>query len=178
MADRAPVLVVLSGRPGVGKTTISRRLGASLRAAVLRVDVIESAITRSGTERVPVGPVGYAVAAEVARSCLAVGTPVVVDAVNPVPEARAGWPVLAAEIGAEVVLIEVVMGDAGEHRRRVEARESDVDGLIVPSWDDVLTTDYVPWDEPRDGPRLVVDGADCDAAVATIAARLRITAAG
>lgn len=172
MADRAPLLVVLSGRPGVGKTTISRRLGAALGAAVLRIDVIESAIARSAPERVPVGPVGYAVATEVARSCLAVGTPVVVDAVNPVPEARAGWPLLAVETGADVVLIEVVMADADEHRRRVESRESDVDGLVVPSWQDVLTSDYVPWDETRDGPRLVVDGGDGDAAAETIAARL------
>lgn len=172
MADRVPTLIVLAGRPGVGKTTVGRRVAARLSAAVLRVDVIESAIIRSGLAEQPIGPVGYLVAKEVARGCLAIGTSVVIDAVNPVAEARAGWGSLAGETGAEVVMVEVVIGDSAEHRRRVEARESDVGGLIVPSWADVLASEYVEWDEIRDGARLVVDAADCDAAVEAITAQL------
>lgn len=139
MADRVSALVVLAGRPGVGKTTISRQLGAVLNAAVLRIDAIETAIVRSSAAGPPLGPVGYVVATEVAFSCLDVGTSVVVDAVNPVSEARVGWSALAARTGAPLVMIEVVLADTVEHRRRVQTRSSDLDGLIVPSWPEVVT---------------------------------------
>jgi shikimate kinase len=38
-----PELIVLSGLPGVGKTTIARELGRSLAAVYLRIDSIEHA---------------------------------------------------------------------------------------------------------------------------------------
>ena len=38
-----PVLIVFSGLPGVGKTTIARELGRSLAAVYLRIDSIEHA---------------------------------------------------------------------------------------------------------------------------------------
>lgn len=33
---------------------------------------------------------------------------------------------------------------------------------MVPSWDEVESRVYVPWDEERDGQRLVVDMTDAD----------------
>lgn len=65
----ALVLVVFAGRPGTGKTTLAHRVGSQLRAAVLRIDTIETAIIRSGLATPPVGPVGYLVAGEVAAGC-------------------------------------------------------------------------------------------------------------
>jgi predicted kinase len=161
------VLVVFVGRPGTGKTTLARLTAAELTAAHLRIDAIEAAVIRSGLAKSPLGPVGYVVAHEVAASCLAAGTPVVVDAVSPVPEARAGWLELARAAGAPVRMIEVVVSDPAEHRRRVEERRSDVDGLVVPTWRQVTAVAYEPWDTRRDGPRLVVanDGSPDDAMV-------------
>ncbi len=155
------------GRPGTGKTTLARLTAAELGGAHLRIDAIEAAVIRSGLAKPPLGPVGYVVAHEVAASCLAVGTSVVVDAVSPVPEARAGWLGLARAAGAPVRMIEVVVSDPAEHRRRVEARRSDVDGLVVPTWRQVTAVTYEPWDTRRDGPRLVVanDGSPDDAMV-------------
>jgi predicted kinase len=163
-----PLLVVLAGRPGTGKTTLSRRLAVELRAGYVRVDAIETALVRTGTAEPPVGRVGYAIAHEIALGMLRLGTPVVVDAVNPVPEARAGWWLLT-EV-ARVVVLETVVADEAEHRRRVTDRRPDLTGQTVPTWDDVLTGDYVTWDEARDGPRHLIDTTDTDQAVA--AARL------
>jgi predicted kinase len=165
----SPALVVLAGLPGVGKTTIARALAARMSAAVVRVDAIEAAIVRHGLDSHPVGSIGYAIAHEIASDCLRVGTPVVVDAVNPVAVARAGWRSLAASRAAPLTFVEVVLAEGAEHRRRVASRVSDLDGLVVPSWDDVLACGYEPWDVSRDGIRLVVDGADTAAAVDTIA---------
>jgi predicted kinase len=159
------VLVVFVGRPGSGKTTLARLTAAELRAAHLRIDVIEAAVIRSGLARPPLGPVGYVVAHEVATSCFAVGTPVVVDAVSPVPGARAGWAALARASRVPVRVVEVAVSDPREHRRRVEARRSDVADLAVPTWGQVTALAYEPWDSTRDGPRLLVvnDGPPADA---------------
>ncbi len=165
---RGAVLVVFAGRPGTGKTTVSRLVAAELKAALLRVDAIETAVIRCGLARPPVGPVGYVVAHEVAATCLAVGTPVVVDAVNPVPVARDGWRRRAAEAGVPLVVVELELSDVAEHRRRVEQRRADLEGQVVPTWEQVVAEEYEPWDEARDGPRLLVDTLDTETALAAI----------
>lgn len=167
------MLLVLSGLPGTGKTTLSRPLAARLGAALVRVDAIETALLRTGTTTPEgLGPAGYVVAHEVAAACLAVGTPVVVDAVNPAPQARAGWVGLAERAGVRLVVVEVHLPDEAEHRRRVEARRPDLEGQRVPTWDEVAARDYVLWDEARDGRRLRVDGTDADAAVDAVLAHV------
>lgn len=151
------------GRPGTGKTTLARLASAELTAAHLRIDAIEAAILRSGVTT-PLGAVGYAVAHEIAATSLRAGAHVVVDAVSAVPAARAGWAALAAGAGTPLRVIEVVVTDALEHQRRVEGRKSDIDGLVVPTWDQVTALIYEPWDTDRDGPRLLVhnDGSPAD----------------
>lgn len=159
------MLVVLAGLPGTGKTTLARRLVRALGAAYVRIDAIETAVLRCGLARPPVGPVGYVVAHEIAAATLSLGTPVVVDAVNPVPEARAGWPGLATRTGARLAVCETTLRDPAEHQRRISARLPDLPDQVLPSWDEVLSGGYVEWDEIRDGGRLVVDMADTDEGV-------------
>ncbi len=166
-----PVLVVLAGLPGTGKTTLARRVSAALGAVYLRVDAIETVVTRFGLARPPVGPVGYGVTHELAAANLTLGNAVVVDAVNPVPEARAGWRELTDR--ARLVMFETVIADAAEHRRRVEQRRPDLAGQRVPTWDDVLAGDYVDWDNARDGVRQIVDMTDTETGVTRALALVR-----
>ncbi len=44
------MLIVFAGRPGTGKTTLSQLLASQLKAAVLRIDAIETAIVRTAAE--------------------------------------------------------------------------------------------------------------------------------
>ena len=158
------MLVVFAGRPGTGKTTVARRLALQLRAAYLRIDAIEAAVVRCGLTELPVGPVGYVVAHELAAANLTLGTSVVVDAVNPVPEARAGWRPLSHV--ARLVFFETVVPDLSEHRRRVTMRQPDLLGQAVPTWADVEGGEYVAWDKQRDGRRHRLDTTDTEQAVA------------
>jgi hypothetical protein len=62
-----------------------------------------------------------------------------------VAESRQAWADVAACADAALLNIEVICSDLQEHRRRVEQRQSDVPGLIPPSWQSVLDHDYEPW---------------------------------
>jgi predicted kinase len=153
---KSPLLIVLAGRPGTGKTTLARALCARLEAVYVRVDAIEAAALRSGISH-PIGPLGYFVAHEVATSNLQLGRDVVVDAVNPVPEARSGWRETAHASGSALVQLETTLPNTNEHRRRVENRIADMADQVVPRWVEVTSREWVPWDPPRDGPRTVID---------------------
>jgi predicted kinase len=146
------MLIVLSGLPGVGKTTIARELARSLAAVHVRVDSIEQTLWRAG---LVVQGEGYDVARAVAADNLQVGRTVVADCVNPWPLTRDAWRAIAVESGVRLVEVEVVCSDAKEHRRRVESRVSDIAGHRVPTWQEVVERDYREWDRPR----LVIDTA-------------------
>ena len=92
------------------------------------------------------------VAEAVAEECLRAGTPVVVDAVNPVGAARRARATGAARTCDRLRVVEVVCPDEAEHRCRLETRAEDLAGER-PIWADVAARVYEPWDEPR----LVVD---------------------
>lgn len=116
-----PVLVVLTGPPAVGRTTLAGALEASLGMVRVRVDTIEAALHRSG--EVPgLAVAGYAVALALAAEHLAAGRSVVADMVDGAPEAREAWAEVAREAGAPLTVVEMTCTDPGLHRARLEAR--------------------------------------------------------
>ena len=167
VSGRRPLLVVIGGLPAVGKTAVCRaRLGERPMTPPmtwLRVDSIEQALRRSG-EMAPdmPGGAGYYAAAAVAGDVLSTGGDVLVECVNPLPITRRLWERTAADAGSRLLQVELVCSDREEHRRRVEQRVSDIAGLVLPDWRDVLQRDYAPWPEADlrlDTGRLEVTGA-------------------
>ena len=163
------MLVVLSGLPGVGKTTIARELARATDAVYVRIDSIEHALRSAGVQ---VEGEGYGVAYAVAEDNLRLGRIVVADCVNPWPLTRSTWRSVAERAGVRAVDVEIVCSDADEHRRRVESRTADITGHTLPTWSEVVERDYRAWN----GEQLVIDTArlNVDESVRTILSELQI----
>jgi predicted kinase len=150
-----PLLIVLAGLPGAGKTTIARELARTLGACHVRIDSIEQAMRQSGVVRESIDDAGYRVGYGVAEDNLRLGRTVVADSVNPLELTRDAWRAAAERARTPALDVEVICSDVREHRQRVESRQADVPGHSLPTWADVLGREYHPWTRER----LVVDTA-------------------
>ncbi len=148
-----PILLILSGLPGAGKSTLAQQVARETGAVYLRIDTLEQGL------RDLCGPVvadeGYRLAYRIAADNLRVGSSVIADSCNPLEITRRAWRQVARGEGARHLEVEVVCSDAAEHRRRVETRASDVPGLVLPTWEAVRCRDYEAWSTER----LVIDTA-------------------
>ena len=146
------MLIIFGGLPGAGKTTIARDLAQQIDATHVRIDSIEQALRQSG---VSVVAHGYRIGYAVAEDNLRLGHTVVADSVNPLLITRVAWRDVANRAAVRAVEVEVICSDVAEHRRRVENRHADVEGLELPTWEEVLARDYQGWE----GQHLVIDTA-------------------
>jgi predicted kinase/chorismate mutase len=155
-ARERPVLVVVGGLPGVGKTTVSGAYVRRTGAAYLRIDTIEQALVDHTPLVRPLGAAGYVLGCALATEQLRSGTrTVVAECVNPLPVTRDAWQRAAETASAALIDVEVVCSDPDEHRRRVESRAVDVPDLVLPTWREVVDREYEPWHRDR----LVIDTA-------------------
>ena len=151
MTSEPQKLIVLSGLPGSGKSTLAEGLSRILSAPVFSVDPIEAAMWRGGLAKTETGIAAYDVAIALADEHLRLGHSVIVDAVNPVGAPRAAWRNLAAKYRADLRIIECVCQDEAVHRRRIEARVRNIDGMPEITWARVLErrAEYEAWTDAR-----------------------------
>lgn len=137
------MLYVFGGLPGTGKSTLSAALARRINAVYIRIDTIEQAVRDSGLKAN--GPVGYIVGYQLALENLRCGTNVVVDSVNPIAITRKSWRDVAMQARVSFVEIELICSNIEEHRNRIESRQSDIHGLGLPTWNEVLEREYEQW---------------------------------
>jgi predicted kinase len=151
MTKESQKLIILSGLPGSGKSTIADGLSRALSIPVFSVDPIEAAMWRGGLAKAQTGIAAYDVAITLADQNLRLGHSVIVDAVNPVEAPRAAWRNLAAKHRTDLKIIECVCVDQTVHRRRVEARVRNIAGMPEITWARVLArqAEYEAWTDAR-----------------------------
>jgi predicted kinase len=146
-------LFIFAGLPGTGKSALSKRLAQKVNAVHLRIDTIEQALR--DLCHLEVEGEGYRLAYRIAADNLLLGTNVVADSCNPIELTRAEWEAVAKDSGSLFVNIELVCSNTREHRRRIETRSSEVSGLKLPTWRDVVEREVHPWSRDR----IVIDTA-------------------
>lgn len=151
-------LIIVTGLPCVGKSTLAESIAKNLSIPLFSVDPIESSIIKSGIKKsFETGLSAYLVAETLASEHLKLGQSVLIDSVSAVKEARIMWKNLAQNHNVELVIIECIL-DSKIHRKRIESRVRNMHGMPEVTWEYVeeCKKEYLPWDEEH----LVINTAD------------------
>jgi predicted kinase len=155
-------LIIFSGLPGTGKSTLAEAIGKQLGIPVFAKDWLEAVLLRNGLQPTPngksLGYVGYELLTVLAERQLTLGQSVILDSVASIPAIREAWTALTQKYHANRRLIECVCTDESLHRARLLARERNIPGWHELKWSDVekVKQYYQAWDEDR----LVLDMAN------------------
>ncbi len=156
-----PLLVLVTGLQGTGKSTIADAAGAHLGAAVLAHDWAMSGLRpypelQGALDSIDFGHrrVGWSILSALARSELRRGRHMVLDGIARGPEI-ARCRRLAAEELARPVVVLTECPDATVHRSRVEGRQRAIPGWYELDWSHVQHARDT-W-EPIADPDLVLD---------------------
>ncbi|NEE00487.1 AAA family ATPase [Phytoactinopolyspora halotolerans] len=143
-------LTVVSGLPGVGKTSVAAILAARTGATHLSIDAVEESILGSGLPPGwEVGVAAYEATRAMAEMNLRLGRDVVVDAVNDSEDARQTWRTATSATGAVLAFVYLMISDAREHERRLVGRDRGLVHVGEPTWTDVQRrrVEYAVWSD-------------------------------
>jgi predicted kinase len=152
----APILVVVTGVQGTGKSTVAEATAHLLSASVLSHDWAMSALrlfpeVQDALDAMePPGHrvVGWSILGALARAQLRQGRSVVLDGVARAPEI-ARCRQLSGDESARSVVIMNRCADLEVHRRRIEGRHRVIPNWYELDWSQVQTT-LAGWQPPED----------------------------
>lgn len=147
------ILFILSGLPASGKSALSKLIVKEYNAAYLRIDTVEQGLRDLCNFEIQ--GEGYRLSYRIASDNLKLGRNVVSDSCNPIKITRKEWENVAKNNDCVFINIEVVCSDKEEHKERIETRESEIEGLKLPVWEEVETREYHSWESER----IIIDTA-------------------
>jgi Predicted kinase len=148
-----PTLFIFSGLPGSGKSTIAKKIASTLRATHLRIDTIEQGLR--DLCNIQVQGEGYRLSYRIAKDNLSIGNNVISDSCNPWKLTRNEWENVAKECNSNYVNIEIICSNISEHKERIINRKNEIEGLILPDWEEIVNRNYEKWDREH----IVIDTA-------------------
>ena len=146
-------LIIFSGLPGTGKSTLAEAVGKEFHIPVFAKDWLEATLLRSGLtptrQDQPLGFAGYELLTVLAERQLILGQSVILDSVAATESIRNRWRQLAGQYRADWRVIECICSDETLHRSRLQTRKRNIPGWHELSWSEVerVRQYYVPWDD-------------------------------
>ncbi len=148
-------LIVFSGLPGTGKSSIAEAVARELGIPVFAKDWLEATLIRCKLKPVgngpPLGSAGYQLLTTLAERRLQLGQSVILDSVASTLSIRAEWRALAQTYQAEWRVIECICSNEAAHRERLSVRQRGIPGWHELDWSEVerVKAYYAPWNEER-----------------------------
>ena len=134
-------LIIFSGLPGTGKSTLAEAVGKDLGIPVFAKDWLEGTLLRSGLKRTiedkPLGFAGYELLTVLAERQLILGQSAILDSVAGTDTIRSTWRQLARQYGADWRVVECICSDEALHRSRLQVRKRNIPGWHELEWSDV-----------------------------------------
>ena len=152
-------LIIFSGLPGTGKSTLAESVGKDLGVPVFAKDWLEATLVRTALkptdEDRSLGFAGYELLTVLAERQLMLGQSVILDSVAASQSIRNTWRQLAEQYQADCRVIECICSDEVLHRSRLKERKRGIPGWHELDWSEVerVKRYYSAWE----GERLVLD---------------------
>ena len=125
-------LIIFSGLPGTGKSTLAESVGKGLGIPVFARDWLEATLLRCelkpATEEKSLGSTGYELMTVLAERQLMLGQSVILDSVAATETIRNTWHQLAEQYNATWRVIECICSDESLHRSRLNGRQRHIPG--------------------------------------------------
>jgi predicted kinase len=155
-------LIIFSGLPGTGKSSLAEALGKDLRFPVFAKDWLEATLLRNGLrsakEDRSLGFTGYELLTVLAERQLMLGQSAILDSVAAAETIRRTWHQLAEQYHADWRVVECICSDEYLHRSRLKERRRNIPGWHELDWAEVerVRRYYSVWENER----LVLDMVD------------------